>query len=73
MVLDVIADLLELMAEMSDSEQHIMIVLDLINDLFLVPLRKEEHKYFMAAFHGAFYIWLRVAQGVQERAAYIWP
>ena len=63
MVLDVIADLLEFMADLQDDELIIMMVLDFVNAFFLVPLKKEEYTYFVAAFRGSFYIWLRVAQG----------
>ena len=63
MVLDVIADLLELVADLQGDELIIMMVLDFANAFFLVPLKKEDHKYFVAAFRGSFHTWLRVAQG----------
>ena len=40
-----------------------MLVLDFVNAFFLLPLRREEYRYFVAAFRGSFFVWLRVAQG----------
>ena len=64
-VLDVVADLLELMMELGDddTETIVMAVLDFIDAFFRVPLKEQEFKYFVAAFRGSFYIWLRAAQG----------
>ncbi len=62
-VLDLVFDTLELMSDLSITENIEYFVLDFVDAFWQLPLAHAERKYFVVRFRGLYYVWLRTAQG----------
>ena len=63
---DAVYSALELMKGCVDSEQSLLVA-DIVDAFWLIPLRAEERRFFVARLRGHYYVFLRTAQG--SRAA----
>ena len=59
----VIKDALQLGNLCVDGESLVFAVCDFTDAFFMIPLHRDEQRYFVASYRGAFYVWLRAAQG----------
>ena len=66
-VSDAVQSALVMMSDLQAEEQLTMLITDVIDAFWLVPLRHVERKYFCAKLKGRYYAFLRTAQG--SRAA----
>ena len=60
---DAVRDSLHFIATKKDVDVVKYLVLDFKDAFFKVPLMPSEYKYYVAEHGGAYYVWLRVAQG----------
>ena len=62
-VSDAVQAALYLAADKTHEEQVQMLIIDIVDAFWLIPLRQAERKYFCAKLHGQYYAFLRTAQG----------
>ena len=62
-VSDAVHSALALMSDLKEGEQLTMLITDIIDAFWLVPLRVDERRYFCAKLKGKYYAFLRTAQG----------
>lgn len=59
----VIKDALQLAAMKKDEEEITFAVCDFTDAFYMIPLHRDEQRYFVASHKGCIYVWRRIAQG----------
>ena len=62
-VTDAIQSALSVQADLRAGESLVFLVADVVDAFWLIPLRKEERRFFCAKLRGGYYCFLRTAQG----------